>query len=80
MVIDQGTLLDRIDYNIEQTATDVKSAEKELVAAEGYQKKTTKRKIILLLILVIVGVIILLAIKPKRHAAGSLTLSEENPS
>jgi syntaxin 16 len=73
MVIDQGTLLDRIDYNIESTATDVKGAEKELIIAEGYQKKTTKRKIILLLILVVVGMIILLAIKPKRHDA-----AEEN--
>ncbi|RPB22281.1 t-SNARE [Terfezia boudieri ATCC MYA-4762] len=31
MVIDQGTMLDRIDYNIENMAVHVKAAEKELV-------------------------------------------------
>lgn len=70
MVIDQGTMLDRIDYNVERMATDVKSAEKELVIASGYQKKTTKRKIMLLLILIIVGMIILLVIKPKKSSDG----------
>lgn len=30
MIIDQGTMLDRIDYNIERMATEVKSADKEL--------------------------------------------------
>lgn len=70
MVIDQGTMLDRIDYNVERMATDVKAAEKELVVADGYQKKTTKRKLILLLILLIVGAIILLALKPKFHSSG----------
>ena len=30
MVIDQGTMLDRIDYNVERMATDVKAADKEL--------------------------------------------------
>ena len=33
MVIDQGTMLDRIDYNVERMAVDVKGAEKELVVA-----------------------------------------------
>ncbi|KAK8111877.1 syntaxin 16 [Apiospora kogelbergensis] len=70
MVIDQGTMLDRIDYNVERMATDVKGAEKELVIASGYQKKTTKRKIMLLLILIIVGMIILLVIKPKKSSDG----------
>lgn len=68
MVIDQGTMLDRIDYNVERMATDVKEADKELVIASGYQKKTTKRKIILLLILIIAGMIILLIIKPKKDS------------
>ncbi|KAI0491243.1 t-SNARE [Xylaria cf. heliscus] len=70
MVIDQGTMLDRIDYNVERMATDVKAAEKELVVASGYQKRTTKRKLILLLILLIVGAIILLVLKPKFHGSG----------
>lgn len=70
MVIDQGTMLDRIDYNVENMNTDVKAAERELNVASGYQKKTTKRKIIMLLILIIAGMIILLVIKPKKHGGG----------
>lgn len=30
MVIDQGTMLDRIDYNVERMSDNVKSADKEL--------------------------------------------------
>lgn len=71
MVIDQGTMLDRIDYNVERMTTDLKGAEKELTIASGYQKKTTKRKIMLLLVLVIVGMIILLVIKPKKGSNGN---------
>ncbi|KAI1326894.1 t-SNARE [Xylariaceae sp. FL0255] len=70
MVIDQGTMLDRIDYNVERMATDVKAAEKELVVATTYQKKTTKRKLILLLLILIIGAIILLVLKPRNRAGG----------
>ncbi|KAL2870817.1 t-SNARE syntaxin TLG2 [Aspergillus lucknowensis] len=69
MVIDQGTMLDRIDYNVERMHTDVQSAQKELKVATNYQRRTTKRKVILLLILLVVGMIIVLLIKPKRHAS-----------
>jgi len=65
MVIDQGTMLDRIDYNIERMNTDVKAADKELKTATNYQRKSTKRKIMLLLILLIIGLFILLLIKPR---------------
>ncbi|KAI9367534.1 t-SNARE [Aspergillus egyptiacus] len=75
MVIDQGTMLDRIDYNVERMNTDVQAAQKELKVATNYQRRTTKRKIILLLILLVVGMIILLVVKPKRHAT-----SEPTPS
>lgn len=67
MVIDQGTMLDRIDFNVERMAVDVKAAAKELTVATGYQKKTTKRKFILLLLLLVVGMFILVLVKPKRH-------------
>ncbi|KAL3490794.1 t-SNARE [Aspergillus germanicus] len=69
MVIDQGTMLDRIDYNVERMHTDVQSAQKELNVATNYQRRTTKRKIILLLILLVVGMIIVLLVKPKRHSS-----------
>ena len=42
MVIDQGTMLDRIDYNVERMAVDVKGAEKELVVV-GFAKLVTNR-------------------------------------
>jgi syntaxin 16 len=57
MVIDQGSMLDRIDYNVERMAVDVKEADKELKVASGYQRKTVKRKIMLLLVILIVGMV-----------------------
>lgn len=39
LVIDQGTILDRIDYNIEQTATHVKEGVKQIEQAEKTQKR-----------------------------------------
>lgn len=69
MVIDQGSLLDRVDYNVERTAEHVKAADKELTVATGYQKRSTKRKIILLLILIVAGLFILLLIKKPRSQA-----------
>ena len=68
MVIDQGTMLDRIDYNVERMATDVKGAEKELIVATNYQKRNTKRKILLLLLLLVIGMFVLLLVKPKKSA------------
>lgn len=78
MIIDQGTMLDRIDYNVERMAVDVKAADKELVVASGYQKKGTKRRIIFLLLLLVVGMFILLLVKPKRHR-GSDSVEENVP-
>ncbi|KAF9936073.1 hypothetical protein BGZ65_002767 [Modicella reniformis] len=69
MVIDQGTLLDRIDFNVEQTAVHLQDAVHELDEGEKYQKKARNRKIILLLVLLIVGLFIILIFKPRRHAA-----------
>ena len=66
MVIDQGTMLDRVDYNVEKMTVEVKAADKELVVATGYQRRSTKRWIILLLLIIIAGLFIILLIKPKK--------------
>lgn len=69
MIIDQGTMLDRIDYNVERMAVDVKAADTELKVATSYQKRNVKRKVMLLLVLLVIGMVILLLVKPKRHRA-----------
>ncbi|KAF2862472.1 t-SNARE [Piedraia hortae CBS 480.64] len=74
MIIDQGTLLDRVDYNVQRTVDHVRGAEKELRVATGYQKRNTKRKIILLLLLIVVGLVILLATKPSRRRRKRLSV------
>lgn len=79
MIIDQGTMLDRIDYNVERMAVDVKAADKELKVATTYQKKTTKRWIILLLIILVVGMFILVLIKPKHHGQSAPAPVEPAP-
>lgn len=71
MVIDQGSMLDRIDYNVEKMATEVKAADKELTVATGYQKRSIKRKIILLLIILVAGMFILLGLKISSKRSGN---------
>jgi len=66
MIIDQGTMLDRIDYNVERMAVDVKAADEVLRVVSGCQQRRTERRIILLLILLVVGMFILLLLKPKH--------------
>lgn len=87
LVIDQGTLLDSVEYNIEQTSVQVAEAVKELNIATRYQRNTGRRKIIFLLLLIIFGLIIVLIFKPRRHRSalgdtsqrGSLPLSSFMP-
>ncbi|POS87853.1 t-SNARE, partial [Erysiphe pulchra] len=67
MIIDQGTMLDRIDYNVERMSTNVKAANKELNVASSYQRKGTRRRAIFLLILLVIGMFILLMLKRKNH-------------
>eukprot|EP00461_Guttulinopsis_vulgaris_P001012 UN01012 len=68
LVIEQGTILDRIDYNVEQTVHNVQAGRVELEKAEEYSKSNWILKAILILLVVIVVELILLVIKYKlRH-------------
>lgn len=49
MVHDQGTVLDRIDYNIEQTQVQVYEGYKQLKKADSYQRANKKLYCILML-------------------------------
>lgn len=64
LVVEQGTILDRIDYNITNTAQDMKDSNKELLKARTYQNRTTKCKIIFLLVLVVFALLIIFLVKP----------------
>jgi len=54
LIVEQGSLLDRIDYNVEQTATNLKSAKKHLDDAEKYQKRSTTALCVLILCVLVV--------------------------
>lgn len=62
MVHEQGTILDRIDYNIEQTQVSVQEGYKQLQKAERYQKKNRKMHCILILAVTIVVLVLVLII------------------
>ncbi|XP_034187643.1 syntaxin 16 [Osmia lignaria lignaria] len=57
MVQDQGTILDRIDYNIEQTQIQVQEGYKQLKKADSYQRANKK----LYCIVVLAGAIIVIS-------------------
>lgn len=64
MVVEQGTVLDRIDYNVEQSCVKTEEGLKQLQKAEQYQKKNRKMLAILILfVLVIVLIVVLIGVK-----------------
>eukprot|EP00128_Syssomonas_multiformis_P014591 Colp12_sorted_trinity150504_noHs@15059 len=66
LIIDQGTVLDRIDFNIEQTLESVTKGTEEVAKSEKLQGKTTKKLMIIILFLCVILMIFLL-IFAKKH-------------
>lgn len=64
LIINQGSIVDRIDYNLENTVIELKEANKQLDGATRYQKRTQKCKIILLLTLCVVALFFFVMLKP----------------
>eukprot|EP00921_Rhytidocystis_pertsovi_P002643 GHVQ01004543.1.p1 GENE.GHVQ01004543.1~~GHVQ01004543.1.p1 ORF type:complete len:314 (+),score=44.81 GHVQ01004543.1:115-1056(+) len=63
MVIDQGTILDRIDYNVEQVVVQTSNATVQLRKAEEKQKSSRAARCITILITMIFVMIAILIIK-----------------
>lgn len=60
----QGTILDRIDYNVENASVQVDKGLQQLQKAEKYQKKNRKMLcIVILAAVIILLLIILIAVK-----------------
>ncbi len=59
LIIDQGTILDRIDYNVEQVASSVEEGVKQLVHAEKTQKRNWLMTIIMLLLVFVILMIVI---------------------
>lgn len=62
MVADQGTVLDRIDYNVEQTHVQVKEGLKQLQKADTYQRKNRKMCAIVVLAAVTILLLFILVV------------------
>eukprot|EP00053_Salpingoeca_punica_P015072 m.137866 g.137866 ORF g.137866 m.137866 type:complete len:329 (-) comp16613_c0_seq4:330-1316(-) len=66
LIVDQGSILDRIDYNIEMASHHIEEGRKQLVLGEKYQKSAAKKYIIVLLILIVLAFVFAI-IFAKKH-------------
>lgn len=64
LVLDQGSLVDRIDYNIESMARDMEKADEELQVATRTQRRTGRGQCILFLILLCALLVTIIVVKP----------------
>lgn len=63
LIVEQGTVLDRIDYNIEHASHDVEEALVEIKKANDYQKNTKKKYCMMVLCCLILAVLVGIVIK-----------------
>jgi syntaxin 16 len=66
LVIDQGTILDRIDYNMEAVVEHTKTGIQQLEKAEKHQKNARPMKCIFGL-LALIGVLLIILVLKHRH-------------
>ena len=66
LVIDQGTILDRIDFNMEQVVEHVEEGIKQLEKAEEYQKSARPKWCIAILLFLITCLLVFLVLKHRK--------------
>nr|ODO04294.1 hypothetical protein L204_00652 [Cryptococcus depauperatus CBS 7855] len=71
IVVEQGTLLDSVEYNVSMATRQIQAGEKELVTASKYQARSGKRKCIFFLILCIVAMILVIIFAPGNGSSSS---------
>lgn len=62
MVQEQGGMIDNIEYNIGNLSTNVHGADRELLLALDYQRRTGRRTVCLMMILALVVAVVLIAV------------------
>ena len=63
LVIEQGTILDRIDYNIENAAVHVEKANEDLGKTLTVEKSTRARSCLICLAIAVLVLVIILVLK-----------------
>jgi syntaxin 16 len=66
LVVDQGTILDRIDFNMETTVQHVKKGMVELEKADDYSKRARPTKCMLILMVLIVIMVIVIIVRHSK--------------
>ena len=66
MVIEQGTIIDRIDYNIENTSIKVEDGVQQLKKAAQYQRNDRKMQCIVILAVIVMIELLILALTKFR--------------
>eukprot|EP00041_Stephanoeca_diplocostata_P007801 m.112735 g.112735 ORF g.112735 m.112735 type:complete len:109 (+) comp17037_c0_seq2:316-642(+) len=78
----QGSILDRIDYNIEMASHHVEKGRVELEQANTYQKRASKKLCIMLLIVICVGLFFAIVFKKKvvDHSPSAAPTAAPSPA
>ena len=63
LIVEQGTILDRIDHNMEEAVSATAKGVKELQKAEEYQKSARPIKCMLVLMVLIIVCVIIIIVK-----------------